>query len=325
MATPGGAGVAAGDLAAPTCGFLAQHARPGVDAVVVGYPGPLPGAVRPRRWPPPARQLVFDPLVSLWDTFAGDRGLVGCGGAVGRPSGRSIEVAFGLADLVLADTWAHAAYYRGVRRAAARLAVVPVGALPEPRAPGSARRLDAAPAVGRVPVRQVEPPARRRHRAGGGRAAAREPFRFVLAGEGQLSAELRARIARAASPTWSGSARSRRAELRAPHAGRRRLPGRLRRSEKAARVVPNKVFDALACGRPVVTRTRGRPRELLHDGEARPAGAGRRRCGPGCCAAPAARRRCAHGSARRRSALYRRRFTPAAVADELLAALERVA
>ena len=38
-------------------------------------------------------------------------------------------------------------------------------------------------------------------------------------------------------------------------------------SEKAARVVPNKVYDALACGRPVVTADTPGIREALHDGE----------------------------------------------------------
>ena len=143
MAGGRGAARLAAGIAAAHARLLAQHRGDlAVDAVVVGYPGHflvpfgrLLAAFRHAR-------LVFDPLVSLLDTFAGDRGLVRSGGGKAAAVRVVDAVAFGLPHLVLADTWAHAAYYQeafGLARD--HLAVVPVGALP--RAPGGRVRADA--------------------------------------------------------------------------------------------------------------------------------------------------------------------------------------
>ncbi len=97
------------------------------DAVIVGYPGhaDLPAARRAARGAP----VVFSPLVSLYDTLVSDRGRFAGDSAPARIL-RSIDrMALRAADLVVADTEAHAdflAELAGVPRE--RVAVAFVGA-----------------------------------------------------------------------------------------------------------------------------------------------------------------------------------------------------
>jgi glycosyltransferase involved in cell wall biosynthesis len=327
MATVRGAGVVAGDLTrAHLRLFLDRQRDRRLDALVVGYPGhflvPFAKLLALRR----RAKLVFDPLVSLFDTFSGDRGLVGLRSPVGRALWALDEATFRLPDLVLADTESQAHYYRkALRVPPARLGVVPVGALPVPQATGSARRLrgDQPLVVFQYgkwsPLHGAETVLDAAERLAG------EPFQFVLAGEGQLSAELRERIVTRglANVVWLGMVSH--DELRSRMLTADVCLGVFGGSAKAARVVPNKVYDALACGRPLVTLDAAASRTALDDGQAGllvPAGDG---------AALAETLRQLRGLAPRARlgaaalALYGRRFTPAAVADRLLAALEEVA
>lgn len=325
MATAAGAAQLAVGLARAHLALLAQlrgH-RP-VDALIVGYPGHfLVPLARVAAWLLRTR-LVFDPLVSLWDTFAGDRGLLSASSWKGRAV-RAVDLAaFRLPDLVLADTRAHGEYYRlafGVP--AGRVAVTPVGALPVPAADGHARALAPDEALTVFQYGKWSP----LHGADTVLAAAEalrgEPFRFVLAGEGQLSAALRARIAAAGltNVAWRGTLAP--AALRAETLAADVCLGVFGRSEKAARVVPNKVCDALSCGRPVVTADTPGAREVLRDGRSAllvPA------ADPDALAAALRRLRDEQLRASLGAealALYRRSLTPRAVAAALLTALAR--
>jgi glycosyltransferase involved in cell wall biosynthesis len=265
---------------------------------------------------------VFDPLVSLWDTFAGDRGLVAAGGWKAGAIRGVDRVAFALPHLVLADTREHAAYFQAEFGLPDRgVAVVPVGARPEPRADGAATAHGAGGAITVFQYGKWSP----MHGAETVLAAAdllrEEPIRFVFAGEGQLSAELRGDIARRglSNVEWLGALSMN--ELRARTLAADVCLGVFGGSDKAARVVPNKVYDALACGRPVVTADTPGIREALHDGEDGllvPASDGASLAG-------ALMRLVDQGERARLGvaalATYRRAYTPEAVAGALLEGL----
>lgn len=324
MATPSGAARLVAGLGKAHLELLGQlRGRLPVDALIVGYPGhfvvPLGRAVAGFL----RTRLVFDPLVSLWDTFVGDRGLIVGRGLKAGAIRAADRAAFTLPDLVLADTQAHAAYYRSAFRLPERcLAVVPVGALPVPDADGGARTLRAGETLRVFQYGKWSP----LHGAATVVAAADllrdQPFRFVLAGEGQLSASLRREITRRglSNIEWLGSLSP--ASLRAQMLAADVCLGVFGGSNKAARVVPNKVYDALSCGRPVITADTPGARELLTDSENAvlvPA------------ASPRALATALSGLLRvedRRHmgaaslALYRKALTPPAVARTLLTALE---
>lgn len=266
MATPTGAArVAAGVLAAHVRLALQHRSRLDVDAVIVGYPGhflvPFGRAIAAVR----RARLVFDPLVSLADTFSGDRELVGARAPLGRAVDAADRVAFSLPHLVLSDTREHAAFYAarfGLSRE--RLAVVPVGAAPAPQATGAARSLTEDEPLIVFQYGKWSP----LHGAETVLAAADSlrdrPVRFVLAGEGQLSTVLRGEIVRRrlTNVEWLGMLAP--GDLRARTLTADVCLGIFGTSDKARRVVPTKVHEALACGRPVVTADSAAARELLH-------------------------------------------------------------
>lgn len=230
-----------------------------VDAVVAGYlaqPDALPAwcVARARGVP-----LVADMMISLADTLGGDRAMAGRAAAAALAG--IDRTTMRLADLVLADTAAGADWLSrrfGVDRA--RIAVVPVGAEPDhfPPSPppdgppsvlfygklaplhGVATVLEAARAPGVPPVR--------------------------LIGDGQLGPWLEGELARDRPPglTWERWVPYE--ALGAEVSAAAICLGVFGTSEKAARVVPNKVWQAMAVGRAIVTADTPGVREVLEDG-----------------------------------------------------------
>jgi glycosyltransferase involved in cell wall biosynthesis len=225
------------------------------DAVIVGYPGhfDLPAARRAAR----GRAVVFNPLVSLADTFVADRGRFRTGSPAARALASVDRRALRAADLVVADTRAHADHLAGLAAISPdRVAVAFVGAEERVFRPGwSPSEPFTVLFVGKlIPLHGLETIL----------AAARDApkLQFRLVGSGQLDELARARPA---NVEWI------------PWVEYERLPDELHRagcalgifgtSAKAQRVIPNKAFQALACGTPLVTAETPAARELLVDGE----------------------------------------------------------
>ena len=244
---------AAARLATAEARLLLRRPRERYDAVVVGYPGhaDLPAARRAARGAP----VIFDALVSLADTFVADRGRFRTGSPPARALAALDRYALRAADLVVADTEANAAFLCDMGGLPPdRVAVIPVGADERLFRPGWEPQ-DPPLFVGKlIPLHGLETILE---------AARRAPhLRIRIAGSGQLEGLVAQRPGNVVWIPWIPYG-----EL--PQALRRAAAalGVFGTSDKARRVIPNKAYQALACGVPLVTADTPAARELLVDGE----------------------------------------------------------
>jgi glycosyltransferase involved in cell wall biosynthesis len=225
------------------------------DAVVVGYPGHL-DLVAARR-AAGGRPVVFHPLVSLADTLVTDR-------ARFRPRSLPARVlraidrrALRAADLVVSDTRANAEFLAELAGLPAdRIAVCFVGAEERIFRPGwEPAEPFTVLFVGKlIPLHGIETILE---------AARLEPeLRVRVIGSGQLDDRVRSRPPNVEWIPWVEYERLPRELHRAGCA-----LGIFGTSDKARRVIPNKAFQALACGVPLVTADTPGARELLREGE----------------------------------------------------------
>lgn len=246
--------------AAGWAGLLREERAVGpADVVVAGYPAQpdaLPAHLVARRRGVP---LVADMMIAFGDTLAGDRGRAG--GAAARALVGLDRSLVRAADLLVADTACNAEWIvRNLGARPDRVAVVPVGAEPEVFAP--------APEPPGPPVALFVGKLAPLHGLGVVLAAARMPGTpaVTIVGDGQLGGWLADELARDRPPglehvPWIPYARLGEA-LAASHI----CLGVFGGSDKAGRVVPNKVWQAMAVGRPVVTADTPGVREVLTDG-----------------------------------------------------------
>jgi len=224
------------------------------DALIVGYPGhfDLPAAKRVAC----GRPVVFNPLVSLYDTLVDDRGRFRRGSPAAGVVHKIDRLAFRRADVVVADTEAHARFFREeFGLAADALEVCFVGAEDRLFRPGWQPQVPfQALFVGKlIPLHGLETI------LAAAALAPEIPFRVV--GSGQLEPLLDHRPANVEWVTWVEYADLPR-EIQSAGCAL----GVFGTGAKAARVIPNKAFQAIACATPLVTADTPAARELLTDG-----------------------------------------------------------
>lgn len=245
---------------------LARRARKvPFDVLFVGYPGfvSMPAAWiigRARRV-----AIVFDAFLSLYETRVIDRREVP---RLLAPSFRFVEwLACRLADVVLLDTRGQAVYlaerteqdpsrFRWLWVGADETAMVPCDSSPAGDVLRVATYGNFAPIQG-VPV-ILDAAELLRERG--------VPVRFVIAGDGPAFADACARIQRRGLDFVDLVGRLPYEALRRHLCDADVCLGVFAGSPKAQRIVPNKVFDALCLGRPVVTARSPAVLELLEDG-----------------------------------------------------------
>jgi glycosyltransferase involved in cell wall biosynthesis len=242
-------------------------ASPRPDVMFVGYSGHFD--VFPARLLCTVRRvpLVFDAFLSLYDSLVLDRDSMDKDGVKARFLAWVDRNACRLADRVLLDTRTHAEFFCATfGQSPGKFWVLPIGADDRVFGPGAAAPRNGGPYTvlhfGRyIPLHGLETVVR----------AAKlleergTPCRFLLVGDGEERGKIEA-LARTLGATSL--------EFRGPEPPDR-LVGTIRASDlclgifgesgKASRVIPNKVYEAMAVGKAVITGDSPAARELLRD------------------------------------------------------------
>lgn len=222
------------------------------DVVLVPYPGYLDMPIARLVTDDLERPLIFDPFVSIYDTVVGDRALADPGSLRAQVCLAADRIALRLADRVLADTAPHGAFFVELAGLApGTIAVVPVGADDTLFAPRPAAEHDGIEVLfyGRtVPLHGVETIV----------AAALQltdvpGLKLRLVGRGQIEVAALIEMTGATNVSWTPDVPYE--SLPGLIAGADIVLGVFGSTDKAARVVPHKVYEPAAMGKAMITRS----------------------------------------------------------------------
>lgn len=232
------------------------------DCVVVSHPGLVDILIltifaRARRIP-----LIWDQFLPVYDTLVRDRRLIRPGGLPARALWCLEWLALRLADKVFLDT---RTYARRIERdfglPRGRIGAVPVGAEAQFFTSSHPKPSEGALKVlfyGQfIPLHGVD------HIIAAARRLSNESIDWLLIGSGQESSRIRSELSEAPLPRLSWIDRVDYADLIRYLRDADVCLGIFGTSEKAASVVPNKVYQALAAGCPLITRDSPAIRELI--------------------------------------------------------------
>lgn len=240
-------------------------AIPKPDVVLVAYPGhfdmPLLAPLARLRGAP----VLFDTFLSLYDTIVADRQLVSARSFTARLAARADRVACRLADRVLVDTPQHGEYFAarsGLPRD--RFRTLWVGAheavfRPQPQVSPVPRQVLFYGTF--IPLHGVATIVRAAKLLEG------EGIGFRIIGRGQERPAVERLMAQLGSANVELLDPILLEELPAEIARATLCLGIFGTSDKARRVIPNKLFECLAVGRPVVTGDTPAIRGAFADGE----------------------------------------------------------
>jgi glycosyltransferase involved in cell wall biosynthesis len=224
--------------------------HPGIEALLVGYPGQFDLLAARRH----GRPIVFNPMVSLYDSLVDDRGRFSPGSLPARALLQLDIRSFRAADVLVADTQAHAEFMADLAHVE-DVAVCYLGTDERLFRPSWERREDFHVLfVGKLaPLHGIDVVL--------GAARLLPDVSFRVLGTGQQAHLLEHAPGNVEHVSWVDY------ELLPPeYASAGCALGIFGSSDKVDRVIPNKIFEALAVGTPVVTADTVGARELLHDG-----------------------------------------------------------
>jgi glycosyltransferase involved in cell wall biosynthesis len=235
------------------------------DVVVVPYMGHLDVLVL---WPLARLRgvpIVWDAFLSLYDTVARDRGLIAPDAPPARMLAGWERLAANAASRVVLDTAVHAEMFRALHGLPPRkMAAVFVGAEDTFSLPRLQERSGEKDSPLRVlfygqfaPLHGIETIIE------AARLARDEPIEWRLIGKGQEAPRIRAILQGDTLPRLSWTEWVPYEKLRLEISRADICLGIFGKSEKAARVIPNKVFQIIAAGKPLVTRDSPAMHELV--------------------------------------------------------------